>query len=99
KRNPFRRPADYIVTALIVVVALVTWFVLWQRSDVRNTTLVTGPAQVTTPAAPLTFPPSLAEVWQQPSGATPAPVVAGPTIVTGDGGTVTGRDPLTGEQR
>ncbi|HWC81946.1 MAG TPA: hypothetical protein VG756_18500 [Pseudonocardiaceae bacterium] len=99
KRHPFRHPADYVVVVLLVVASLVTWFVLYQRSDIHNTTLVTGPANVTVPSAPTTFPPSLAEVWEEPSAATPAPVVAGPTVVTGDGGTVTGRDPLTGDQR
>lgn len=84
---------------LIVVASLVTWLVLWDRSDIKNTALDTGPANVTAPAVPSTFPPSLAEVWQQPSTATPIPVVAGPNIVTAAGGSVVGRDPLTGDAR
>jgi hypothetical protein len=98
-RNPFRRPLDYVAVALIVVISLVVWFVLLERSDIRNTTLVTGPAKLTAPAAPSVFPPSLAQVWEQPSTATPVPVVAGPNVVTAAGGSVVGRDPLTGAQR
>ena len=56
------------------------------------------------------LPPSLAEVWRAKSGATQSPVVVQTavketgeekpsTVVTGDGGTVNGRDPLTGDVR
>jgi hypothetical protein len=41
----------------------------------------------------------LTEKWHQPSAATTAPVVAGSTVVTGDGSTVVGRDPLSGSQQ
>jgi hypothetical protein len=97
--NPFRRPADYAVAVFILVATLVVGLVLWSRSDIHNTALVTGPANVTAPAPPTRFPPSLAEFWSQPSPATPVPVVAGPSIVTANNGAVVGRDPLTGQQR
>jgi PQQ-like domain len=97
--NPFRRPVDYVIVVLIVVASLVVGVVLWSRSDIHNTALVTGPPNVTAPAPPLRFPPSLAEFWSQPSPATPVPVVAGPSIVTANDGAVVGRDPLTGQQR
>jgi outer membrane protein assembly factor BamB len=97
--NPFRRPLDYVVAALIVVVALVVGLVVWARSDIHNTDLVLGPAHATMPAGPTTFPPSLAEFWSQRSTATPVPVVSGPTVVTAADGAVVGRDPLTGKQR
>jgi outer membrane protein assembly factor BamB len=84
---------------LIVVSSLVVGLVLWSRSDIHNTVLQLGPSNAVTPAAPTTFPPSLAEFWSQPSPATPVPAVAGPTIVTADNGAVVGRDPLTGQQR
>lgn len=99
RRNPFRRPIDYIVVVLIMVAALVVSLVLWDRSDIRNTSLQTGPATVPALVPPSVFPPSLAEVWTQPSSATPWPVVAGPTVVTAADGAVVGRDPLTGQQR
>lgn len=97
--NPFRRPVDYIVAVLIVVASLVVGITLWARSDIHNTVLVLGPSNAATPPAPTRFPPSLAEFWSYPSTATPAPVVAGPTVVTAAGGSVVGRDPLTGRQR
>lgn len=97
--NPFRRPVDYVVAVLIVVVSLVVGVVLWSRSDIHNTALVMGPSKVTAPAPPDKFPPSLAEFWSQKSTATPVPVIAGPTVVTATDGAVVGRDPLTGEQR
>lgn len=97
--NPFRRPVDYIVAALILVASLVVWITLWARSDIHNTVLVLGPSTVTTPAAPTKFPPSLAEFWSYPSTATPVPVVSGPTVVTAANGAVVGRDPLTGKPR
>jgi outer membrane protein assembly factor BamB len=97
--NPFRRPVDYLVAVLIVVATVVTGVVLWSRSDIHNTVLELGPAKVTAPQAPRTFPPSLAEFWSRPSPATPVPVVSGPTVVTGNGGAVVGLDPTTGRQR
>ena len=45
------------------------------------------------------LPAGFTEAWRAASGATPAPVVAGPVVVTGDGDAVTGRDALTGEVR
>lgn len=98
-RFPFHRPIDYIVVVVLALGSIATCVVLANRSDAHNTTLVTGPAAVGQAAQPTVFPPSLGEVWQQPSSATPAPVVAGPTVVTADGSSVIGRDPITGQQR
>jgi hypothetical protein len=99
RRNHFRRPADYAAVALIVVASVVVWFVLWTRSDIHNTALVTGPSNVATPAAPTAFPPSLAEFWVKQSGATPQPVVVGPSVIVADGGRVAGVDPQSGNTR
>lgn len=99
RRNPFRRPVDYIVAVFLLVASLTVGIVLWQRSDIHNTVLVLGSPNASVPAGPTRFPPSLAEFWSQPSPATSAPVVVGPSVVTAGGGAVVGRDPLTGEQR
>jgi len=99
RRNPFRRPADYVVAVFVLVASLTVGIVLWQRSDIHNTVLQLGSPNASVPAGPTRFPPSLAEFWSQPSPATPTPVVVGPSVVTAGGGAVVGRDPLTGEQR
>lgn len=99
QRTKFRRKRDVVAAALIAVVALVGALLLWQGSDIHATTSQTYDGPATTPARPTQFPPSLAEVWRAKSSATPEPVTVGPAVVTGDGGTVTGRDPLTGDVR
>jgi hypothetical protein len=95
-----RRRADLVAAALIVlVVALAAGLVVW-TSQAAHTTLrtATGPAPVV-PPEPATPPAALSEIWRAPSGATVRPVVAGTTVVTGDGTDVVGRNPLTGTQR
>lgn len=95
-----RTGADLTAAALISALVLVALGAVWWNSDARHTTLRTAatPAPSTTPPErPL--PSSLVEVWRAPSDATPAPVVLGATLVTGQGGEVAGRDLLTGEVR
>jgi hypothetical protein len=99
QRTKFHRKRDVLVAAVIAVAALVGGLLLWQHSDVRATTSQTYDGPAATPARPTTFPPSLAEVWRAKSPATPEPVAIGPAVVTGNGGEVTGRDPLTGDVR
>jgi hypothetical protein len=98
-RTSFRHGTDVALAVLITVAALVVGFVVWQSSEVKHTSLQTNPAPMVTPDAPTVFPPSLGEAWSAPSSATPIPVVAGPAVITGEGGEVAGRDPLTGEVR
>lgn len=99
ERTRFHRKRDVLLAALIAVVAVVAGLLMWRASDVRATASETYSGPVTTLPRPTVFPPSLAEVWRAPSGATPEPVTIGPVVVTGDGGEVAGRDPLTGEVR
>ncbi len=100
ERTRFRRKRDVLAAALIAVAALVAGLLLWQAGDLRATTSqpYDGPP-VSSPARPATFPPSLAEVWRADSPATPEPVTVGPAVITGNGGEVAGRDPLTGDVR
>lgn len=98
-RNPFRRRADYVAATLLVVVSLVVYAVLWEDSDIHNTTSATGSSYVIPLTAPTVFPPSLGEIWQADSGETPIPVAGDSTVITADDGTVTGRDPLSGTPR
>jgi hypothetical protein len=77
----------------------VVWTVLWATSPHRGTVSTPAAAPVLAPLGAGTLPAGFAEAWRAASGATPAPVVAGPVVVTGDGEAVTGRDALTGEAR
>ena len=99
ERTKFHRKRDVLAAALIAVAALVGGLLLWQSSDEHGTTSQTYSGTMTSPARPTVFPPSLAEVWRAKSPATPEPVAVGPAVVTGNGGEVAGRDPLTGEVR
>lgn len=99
ERTRFHRKRDVLVAALLAVAALVAGLLLWQSSDLRATTSQPYDGPVSSPARPTAFPPSLAEVWRAPSGATPEPVTVGPAVITGNGGEVAGRDPFTGDVR
>ncbi|HEU5469641.1 MAG TPA: hypothetical protein VFV67_03240 [Actinophytocola sp.] len=96
-RTRFRRGTDLLVVALIMVVTLVLGLVIWWNSDFRATSSQPNPNPVAPPEQPLVFPPSLGEAWRATSPATPIPAVAGPVVVTGDGGEAAGRDPITGD--
>lgn len=96
ERTRFTRPRD-LVGVLVIVVAVVAGAVLvWQTSDFRATASTPGAAPPS-PAQPEFFPPSLGEAWRAESPATTEPVAVGPVVVTGAGGEVAGRDPLTGD--
>ncbi|TDV37604.1 hypothetical protein [Actinophytocola oryzae] len=99
ERTKFHRKRDVLVAAVIAVAALVGGLLLWQSSDIEATTSQTYGGTATTPPRPTVFPPSLGEVWRATSPATPEPVAAGPVVVTGNGGEVAGRDPLSGKVR
>ncbi|MGI8816160.1 MAG: Rv3212 family protein [Pseudonocardia sp.] len=101
-----RRWSDLVAAATIAVVIVVAVALLAGFGPAARTSSVTltGPIPVT-PPAPDDVPATLTELWRAPSAATPSPVTDGPLVVTGDndagagGGTVLGRDPLTGQTR
>lgn len=95
-RTSFRTGIDILVAILIVVVAVVAGLIIWQNSELRATSSQTNPNAVRAPEDPAEFPPSLGEAWRATSSATPVPVAVGSVVVTGEGGEVAGRDPLTG---
>jgi hypothetical protein len=99
KGRTWRTKADYVAVVLIVVSVLVAGLLVWQFSDARATTSQTGSSSVVQLPQATQLPPTLAEVWRAPSVATQGPVTVNSVVVTGDGGTVTGRDPLTGDVR
>ncbi|SDM06785.1 hypothetical protein SAMN04488074_11648 [Lentzea albidocapillata subsp. violacea] len=106
----WRTRADFIAIALIAVASVTASVLTWAFSDARATTSVTGPSSWEQLPEVTALPPSLAEVWRAKSSASLSPVVVQTavkdtgeekpsTVVTGDGGEVNGRDPLTGDVR
>lgn len=93
-----RTRLDLVITALLVALAVVAALVLWWTAPVRSTESVTAAEEPATPLPTESLPTELHELWRAPSGATEVPAVGKATVVTGDGGTLTGRDPATGEQ-
>ncbi len=92
-----RRRGDVVAAAVLVALLLVGAFVIWRTSAEVATvdTPDTAPIAAPTPAGDV--PAGFVEAWKAPSGATPAPVVAGPAVLTGDGDTVSGRAAESGD--
>nr|WP_228047000.1 hypothetical protein [Saccharopolyspora sp. HNM0983] len=81
---------------MIVLAVLAAATALWWRSDARATDSAPAQQPLAESPAPSEVPDRLREVWREPSPATPHPVVAGPAVVTGAGGDVTGHDAESG---
>jgi hypothetical protein len=95
--KPERRTrADVVAAIAIAAVVAVTAGLVWWTSDARAT--ISRPAA--DPIPPLVnakvLPTSLTQLWTAPSPKTTAPLVVAASVVTGDGSTMQGRDPLTG---
>lgn len=97
-RSPWTRPRDRIVTAVVVAVVVVVGALVWAQSDSRATSRSTAAREQTELPEPKEPPGQLRELWRAPSPKTILPVAHGATVVTGEGGKVTGRDAETGEQ-
>lgn len=97
QRSRFTRKRDVALILALTAAAVAAGVVAWQTSDIRATELRPAPGALPPQQPPEFFPPSLAEVWRAASPATWEPVAVGPAVVTGEGGRVSGRDPLTGE--
>lgn len=98
--RPERRTrGDLIAAAAIVAVVAVVIAMFWWHSSARATTFrpASGPAANIKPAQGV--PGTLQQRWTAASPTTLAPVIASNTVVTGDGRTMEGRDPQTGESR
>jgi hypothetical protein len=87
------------VAAGIAVVVAVAAVVLTVTSPHAGTVSTPATTPVAPPPAAADVPAGFVEAWRARSTATPVPVVAGPVVVTGDDGTVDGRDATTGDVR
>jgi PQQ-like domain len=94
-----RRRSDVVVAVALTVVLIGITAVLWVTSDAANTSSRPAESPIVAPPAAAGVPAAFTEAWRAPSGATVAPVVAGPAVATADGDRVVGRDALTGEER
>lgn len=97
--SPWTRPRDRLIAALLAVLVIAAGLLVWFTSDSRNTHTATAGPPGRTLDGPETPPEQLREIWRAASADTPEPVADGVSVVTGNGGTVTGRDALTGRQR
>ncbi|MBF6174664.1 Rv3212 family protein [Nocardia blacklockiae] len=93
-----RTRADIQAAVAIVVVLAIAAVVVWVRSDARSTVSQTAVQAVAVPTTATALPQTLRELWHQPDAATGRALASSGLAITGDGGTVTGRDPRTGEQ-
>ena len=94
-----RTKADLLAATAIVAVVAAAAALIWWTSDARATISrpATGPAP--SPRLAHEVPASLKQLWTAPNAPTDQPVVVAGTVVTADGRTVQGRDPVTGQVR
>jgi len=96
--KPERRTrADVMIAGAIALVVALAAGLIWWTSDARATQSrpAAGTIKPVVPAKGV--PATLHQLWSAPSADTALPVVAGGSVVIGDGRTVTGRDPATGQ--
>ncbi|BBY28704.1 PQQ-binding-like beta-propeller repeat protein [Mycolicibacterium sediminis] len=95
--QPERRTrGDVMVAVAIAVTIAVTAALIWWTSDARATISRPAATPVPTLKAATAVPDTLRQLWAAGSPATRRPVLAGGSVVTGDGTVVDGRDPVTG---
>ena len=87
-----------IGVGIAVTVALVAGL-LWATAPHTGTVSTPAAVPLADPPAAGAVPDGFVEAWRARSGASPVPVVSGPVVVTGDGGTVDGHDAATGAVR
>ncbi|OBG84275.1 hypothetical protein A5733_18190 [Mycobacterium sp. NS-7484] len=95
--KPERRTRGDIAAALaIVAIVTVVAGLIWWTSDARATVSrpAAEPVPYLTPAREV--PAGLQQLWVADSPKTTQPVLAGGSVVTGEGSTVAGRDPVSG---
>jgi len=94
-----RTKGDLLAAATIALVVVVVAALFWWNSSARATISrpATSPAPTTVPAR--VVPDTLRQLWTATSPRTLSPIVVSGTVVTGDGRTVEGHDPKTGQTR
>ncbi|MEV0332181.1 hypothetical protein [Nocardia sp. NPDC050717] len=93
-----RTRADIFAAVAIAVILVVAAIVVWARADVTGTDSVTAGSPAPTVTAATQLPASLREMWHAADSGSSRALTSGNVVVTGDDGTVSGRDPVSGEQ-
>ena len=94
-----RTKGDLIAAAAIAAAVLLVIAAFWWRSSERATLSRPAAGPAPTVDAADAVPPALQQRWTAASGRTLSPIQVGSTVVTGDGRTMAGLDPQTGEKR
>jgi hypothetical protein len=98
--RPERRTrGDLIAAAAIAAVVALVVATFWWRSSARATIYRPAAGTAPTTSAAAAVPSGLEQRWTAVSSRTLTPVVLGGTVVTGEGHTMAGLDPQTGQQR
>lgn len=92
-----RTKADVLAAVAIVIVLVAASLTVWWTSDARATQIHPAAESVPGLKTAREVPAALRQLWTAPSAKTDRPVVAGGSIVTGDGRQVDGRDPESGD--
>ena len=94
-----RTKGDLIAAATIALVVVVVAALFWWNSSARATISRPATSPAPNPVPARVVPDTLHQLWTAASPRTLSPLVVGGTVVTGDGTTVEGRDPQTGQNR
>ncbi|WP_328352618.1 PQQ-like beta-propeller repeat protein [Mycobacterium sp. NBC_00419] len=94
-----RTKGDLVAAAAIVVVVAVVAALFWWNSSARATISRPASDPAPNPVPARAVPDTLRQLWTATSPRTLSPIVVGGTVITGEGRTVTGHDPKTGQTR
>lgn len=98
--RPERRTRGDLLAAAAIFAAVVLFIAtVWWRSSARATEFHPATSAAPTTSAATAVPSALGRRWTAVSSKTLSPIVLGGSVVTGEGRTMAGLDPQTGEQR
>lgn len=96
---PERRTRGDIAAAVVIVVVVAVAIVgMWAHSDARGTVSEQASHPITQATWPDRLPNTVHELWRAPDAAASEALANSGVAVVADGGTVSGRDPVSGRQ-
>lgn len=94
-----RTKGDLVAAATITLVVAIIAALFWWNSSARATISRPATTPAPNPIPARVVPEALQQLWTAASPRTLSPIVVAGTVVTGDGRTVEGHDPQTGQTR